>query len=252
VQVISPLLGERLSGGGLIAAGIVLALVPAVVWMAVFYVQDRLEPEPVGYVIEMMLLGGILASGVGQPLIEGVFKVREWGDEGLLVKLGAGILVVGIIQEFLKYGAVRYGIYFSAEFDERLDGIVYGAAVGLGYATMLNLSYVIGSGGVQLGIGATRMVVEALAQASFAGVSGYFLGRAKFENKGKYWLPLGVLLASVLNGVVSVGLGEVSRTGLKVTAVNGLALSAVVAVICFGVLYLLMKRETERELKAAG
>ena len=179
VFALAPVLRGVLSGTGLVIAGTVLALVPAAVWLVVFYLQDRVEPEPKGYLIELAILGALLASAVGQPLITNVFRVNQWASGNLWLKLFAGIFVVGAIQEFLKYAAVRYTIYGSQEFDERTDGIIYGAAAGLGYATLLNIAYVIGNGGVDLGIGAIRVAVTALAQASFAGVTGYFLGRAE-------------------------------------------------------------------------
>src|SRR5438046_9875650 len=36
----------RLGGVALLAAGIVMALVPGLIWLVAFYQQDRLEPEP--------------------------------------------------------------------------------------------------------------------------------------------------------------------------------------------------------------
>ena len=33
----------------------------------------------------------------------------------------------------MKYAGVRFTIFLSREFDERVDGIIYGAAIGLGY-----------------------------------------------------------------------------------------------------------------------
>lgn len=253
VMALAPGLAGALRGDGLVAAGLALALIPGALWLALFYLQDRLEPEPKGYVLGVFLLGALLARAIGQPVIDGFFRVNEWASDGLGLKLAAGILIVGIIQEFLKYGAVRYSVFGSQEFDERVDGIIYGAAAGLGYATMLNLDYVVSSGGVDLGIGVIRIVVAALAHASFAGVTGYFLARAKFENMGPLWLPGGLLLASILNGVVTAALGAISRSGLQVTPVNGLILSAVVAVITFGLLFTIIRRLNQAVLaRAAG
>ena len=133
-------------------------------------------------------------------------------------------------------------MFRSAEFDERIDGIIYGAAAGLGYATYLNVQYVVANGGVDLAIGAVRIAVVALAQASFAGVTGYFLGRAKFENRGPFWLPVGVFLAAVLNGVVNTLLSEITRSGLRPTPLNGLALAALVAAVTFIVLFGVLRR----------
>ena len=35
-----------LTGSNLLVAGVVITFVPAFIWLAFFYLQDRLEPEP--------------------------------------------------------------------------------------------------------------------------------------------------------------------------------------------------------------
>jgi RsiW-degrading membrane proteinase PrsW (M82 family) len=238
----APAVRGSLQGPALVLVGLLLALVPAAIWLIVFYAQDRVEPEPKQYVAGVFFLGLLLAAAIGQPLIQGFFHVNEWASASLGLRLLAGICIIGITQEFLKYAAVRYSVFRSAEFDERIDGIIYGAAAGLGYATFLNVEYVIANGGVDLAIGAVRIAVVALAQASFAGVSGYFLGRAKFENRGPFWLPVGLLLAAVLNGVVTTLLSEITRSGLRPTPLNGLVLAAVVAAATFIILFGVLRR----------
>jgi RsiW-degrading membrane proteinase PrsW (M82 family) len=129
-----------LEGMALVLVGVALALVPAVLWLIFFYVQDRLEPEPKRYVIGVFLIGALLASAIGLPTIRNVFCVQDWISYSFLVTLLGSILVIGFVQEFLKYAAVRYSVYLLPEFDERMDGILYGTAAGLGYATMLNIN----------------------------------------------------------------------------------------------------------------
>jgi len=242
VSFVAPALRTNLQGPWLIVVGLLLAMVPAAVWLSVFYLQDRAEPEPKQFVLGVFVLGILLAAAAGQPLIQDVFGVNKWAGNGLFLQLLVGICVVGITQEFLKYAAVRYSIFRSVEFDERVDGIIYGAAAGLGYATFLNVQYILQNGGVDLGIGAVRIAVIALAHASFAGVTGYFLGRAKFENRGPFWLPAGLLLAAILNGVVSTLLKEITRSGLRPTPMNGLILASAVAAATFVVLFIIMRR----------
>ncbi len=248
----APGIRDSLQGAPLVLIGLLLALVPAVVWLLVFYLQDRAEPEPKQYVFGVFLLGVLLAAAVGQPLIRDFFRVNEWASTSLLLRLVAGIFIIGITQEFLKYAAVRYSVFGSSEYDERIDGIIYGAAAGLGYATYLNVQYVIENGGVDLGIGAVRIAVIALAHAAFAGVTGYFLGRAKFENRGPFWLPVGLLLAAVLNGVVTTLLSEITRSGLRPTPLNGLILAAVVAAATFIILFTILRRSSRPAAAVAG
>jgi RsiW-degrading membrane proteinase PrsW (M82 family) len=245
-----------LDGWPLLIAGIVLAVVPALLWLFFFYQQDRLEPEPKGAVLGVFVLGALLAQAVGIPLVEQVFEVRRWLPLGTWSHILGSILVIGFVQEFLKYAAVRYAIYPTLEFDERVDGIVYGTAAGLGYAMVLNLRYVLDSGGVNLQAGVIRIVVTALAQASFAGLSGYFLGRAKFEDEPVWWLPGGVSLAALLNGLFTYLRGELTTTGLSLSGggVNpwpGLILAALVAGATFALLSYLIRRANRLTLAGA-
>jgi RsiW-degrading membrane proteinase PrsW (M82 family) len=242
----------KLEGTGLYIAGIIMAVIPAIIWLVAFYSQDRLEPEPKSLVIGVFLLGALLAVGVGQPLIRNFFGVQNWTGNNLGVDLLAAILIVGFTQEFLKYAAVRYTVYYAREFDERVDGIIYGAAAGLGYATLLNLQYIVGNGGVDMVVGVMRVVTLALAHASFAGISGYFIGIAKFERKGPFWLPLGVTIAAVLNGVVSFLLGQVTRIGgFSFNPWYALIVAVVVAGLTFYLLFIIIRRLNAATLAAA-
>ncbi|OIN95807.1 MAG: hypothetical protein AUJ21_02595, partial [Anaerolineae bacterium CG1_02_58_13] len=239
----------------LLLTGVLLALVPAVIWLGVFYQQDRLEPEPKGFVLGVFALGALLAAAVGMPLVENVFHVSDWLYTDALTTILGGILVVGFTQEFLKYAAVRYSMYNSAEFDEATDGVVYATAAGLGYATVLNVMFVVQNGGVDLGAGIIRMAVVALAQAGFAGITGYFLGRAKFEHEPLWWMPLGVTLAAVANGLFNWVRGEVTRGGVTLSggAANpwsGLVLAAAVAFACLGAVSWLIRRNVQSALAA--
>lgn len=253
VYVLDGLLGERLSGGALTFVGLILAVVPALVWLGFFYRRDRLEPEPRTMVLGEFVLGLLVATAVGIPIVDQVFDVGGWLFASPLVHLAGGILVVGIVQEGLKYLTVRLSVYGSREFDEKTDGIIYGTAVGLGFATALNVAFVVESGGVDLGTGAIRIVLTSLAHASFGGVIGYFLGRQKFEPRPIWWMPAGVAIAASLNGVFfylrsTVGRGTIESPIEAVAPWIGLVLAAILAAAVTAVLSTLINRE----LAAAG
>ncbi|WP_420643925.1 PrsW family intramembrane metalloprotease [Candidatus Leptofilum sp.] len=234
----------------LVLTGIVMALVPAIVWLAFFYRRDRLEPEPKHLVVQMVILGGLLASAVGIPLVEGVFDVPAWlSSSPAWAQLLGGFFIVGMIQEFLKYAAVRFSVYYADDFDESIDGIIYTTAVAVGFAVVLNINFVVSSGGVDLGSGAIRMVLTTLAQASFAGIVGYFLGRMKFEKRPLWWMPLGLITAAGLNSLFVFLRGTLSQGSLG--AVNnwvGLALAAVLA----GVITWFLSRSIQHDLAVHG
>jgi len=241
------------STGSLMITGVILAIIPSAIWLAFFYQQDRLEPEPKGYVLGVFGLGALLATAVGTPFLENTFHVSKWLYTNTTTTILGSILVIGFTQEFLKYAAVRFSVYNSAEFDEATDGIVYATAAGLGYATVLNVQFVVSNGGVDLGAGIIRMAIFALAHASFAGVTGYFLGRAKFESEPLWWMPTGLTLAAVLNGLFFWLRGELTQSSSLTATANpwfGLILAALVAVATTGALTWLIRRNIHAALEA--
>lgn len=239
----------------LLLTGVFLALVPAAIWLIFFYLQDRAEPEPKGFVLGVFVLGALMAAALGIPVTDSLFRVSHWIHANTLTTILGGILVVGFTQEFLKYAAVRYSIYNSDEFDEPTDGVIYATAAGLGYATVLNIQLVVANGGVDLGAGVIRMAVVALAQAAFSGITGYFLGRAKFESEQIWWMPLGITLAAIFNGVFNWLLGIVTRPTITLSGATnntwlGLVLAALVALATTGIILALV-RQNLKSVQAA-
>jgi protease PrsW len=253
VYALDALIKPVFTPSSLMAVGIVLALIPASIWLIFFYQQDRLEPEPEGYVLGVFILGALLAAAVSTPLLNNVFRIGHWLYTDTLTTILGSILVVGFTQEFLKFAAVRFSIFNSGEFDEPTDGIIYATAAGLGFATVLNIHFVVSNGGVDLGAGVIAMSVVALAQASFAGITGYFLGRAKFSKKPFWWMPLGVTLAAVANGLFNWLRGRITQGGISLSGSTanpwlGLILAAFVAVAILGILIWMIRRNTKSAL----
>jgi len=235
----------------LVWVGVGMSLIPALVWLFFFYVQDRREPEPKGLVAEVFILGALVAGAVGIPVVTYIFNIAGWLYDNFWVNLAGSILVVGFTQEFLKFAAIRFSIFNSKEFNEHTDGIIYATAAGLGYATALNIDFIISSNGAGLGMAAIRLVLTALAQASFAGITGYFLGREKLEKMPLWWLPAGVSLAAILNGLFFALWGELSLPSLRngdalVNPWLGLGLAVLLALAIMIILSLLIRRDQLR------
>lgn len=252
VFAVDELLQPRFSGTALTLIGLVLAVVPAAIWLGFFYRRDRLEPEPRTMVLGEFVLGLLVATAIGIPIVDQVFDVGSWLFASPLVHLAGGILIVGIVQEGLKYLTVRLSVYGSREFDERTDGIIYGTAVGLGFATALNVAFVVESGGVDLGTGTIRIVLTSLAHASFGGVIGYFLGRQKLEPRQIWWMPAGVALAATLNGIFfflrsTVGRGTIEGPLEAVAPWIGLVMAAIMAAAVTAALSVLIRRDLDQQ-----
>lgn len=230
--------------------GLLLAIVPTALWLLYFYQQDRLEPEPKTKIAGVFVLALLLTETIGLRLIDKVFLFREWTTINRETSLLASILIIGFTLETIKYVAVRALVYATDEFDERMDGVIYGSAAGLGVATLLNLHLIVDNQGVALAPGVINVVTTALAHASFGGVLGYFMAQAKFEHKPLWWVPLGLVVAATLNGLFTWLIDEVSVAGLQVEPWRSLVLGVIVALATFGVLVALMRRANALTMEA--
>jgi RsiW-degrading membrane proteinase PrsW (M82 family) len=118
-----------------------LSLIPCLLWLAFFYLQDWYQREPV------WLLGVTFLLGAGAALV--AFVANTAGSTMLLAFLGKTAawklaelwLVVGPVEEFVKMGAVLVFVYRRPEFDEPVDGVIYAAAAALGFAALENVTY---------------------------------------------------------------------------------------------------------------
>jgi protease PrsW len=232
-------------------AALAMAAIPAALWLAFFYLLDRHEPEPKLYVAGVFVLGALVAAPLADFAVAQLAPPVALAQHGLspfaLDRLVEAVLVVGLAQELCKYVAVRYTIYLSSEFDEPMDGVIYMMAVGTGFAVWVNYHRLSAQGHhVFLSIAAAQAVITTLAHASFAGVLGYVLGRARFSRKPPLvragLLFAGLLGAAALNGQFGLVEMWVSTSGLAPETWRGVGYAAVFAVVVFGALLLASQR----------
>ncbi|MGI6084455.1 MAG: PrsW family intramembrane metalloprotease [Acetivibrionales bacterium] len=225
---------------------VIIAIIPPLLWLTIFYRQDRLNPEPKSFVFKTMLLGALVQKAIYSPLVSIVLLGGSSGITYIGSKLIVNIILIAIIQESIKLISVRYSIYPSKEFDEVIDGIIYGSALGLGFAAMTSIDNIIASGGAMLTNVTALVVIETFAHASITGLSCYILGVSKYNEYSIVRLPLAVIIASTLNAITQFLLNTVVRRGFKINYILGLIPAALVAFIVFGVLvFLSSKHEKE-------
>jgi RsiW-degrading membrane proteinase PrsW (M82 family) len=127
---------------GLLAA-IVFAFVPAFFFAWFINWLDRYEKEPKLLLIATFLWGAVVAI-IGALILSLVMDIGfqyVLGDQGL-ADLAGGSITAPIVEEFWKGLAVLIVfLLFRKEFDSLLDGIVYGAIAGLGFAATENVLY---------------------------------------------------------------------------------------------------------------
>ena len=212
---------------------------------------DAREPEPKRLVSTVYVVGLLLAAALYQAVVIGFFDVESWMYSYWWSQLFGEILVIGALSMGIVYLTVRFIVFGHPEFDERLDGIIYAMAAGLGIATVVNFAYVIQHGGVDLGIGSIRMVTNALGYACFAGVLGYFMGQARFEKTPAYYLPVGVAIAATLNGLYFFLLDRTGSGQLGPNPWRDLLLAGFMAFVTLAVVGWLVNRSNEETLRVA-
>jgi RsiW-degrading membrane proteinase PrsW (M82 family) len=173
-----------------------IALAPGVCIVLYIYLKDMHEREPVSLLIKSFLFG-ILAIIVTLVVSIPIDLLIPIEDEDLSEQAVHAFLLVALVEESSKFLFVRGVLYNNDHFNEPFDGIVYSVMVGMGFATLENIFYVI-EGGV--GIGLMRMFTAVPAHATFAVMMGFFVGRAKFDHKRIYFSLYGLLTATFFHG----------------------------------------------------
>lgn len=196
-----------------------LALAPGVAVIQYVYLKDKHEREPMGLLARAFLFGvlsvalTLVLTSLAEKLVD-----LDHSQPGDLAIYAFGI--VALIEEGSKYFFVRNFLYTHREFNEPFDGIVYTVMVGMGFATLENIFYVFNGG---LSIAILRMFTAVPAHATFAVLMGFFLGKAKFQQRKPGYGFIGLGIAVIFHGTYDYFLFVQHVPGLWLGALASLA-----------------------------
>ncbi len=179
---------------------LILAIAPGVAISAYIIFKDQYNREPRRYLIISFLLGMLsvlpaLGLEISASQITSNFPAFFKTTAGIAIN---AYFFVALPEEICKFLMLLWYAYRKKEFDEPFDGIVYAVMVGMGFATVENISYVSQFG---LMTGIMRLFLAVPAHASFAIIMGYFMGKARFSaQKQRFLLFFGVFWAIVFHG----------------------------------------------------
>lgn len=179
---------------------VIFGTLPSIAWL-IFYLRKDIHPEPKQLIIQLFLIGFLLAPFVAfgeiflQDRIEGISKT----DLSFFILFA----MAALWEEGAKYLAARAIFHHEKEFDELADAMVYLITVALGFAAAENILITanfllehphdsIISLMILRGVGST------LLHAVSSGIVGYFLARSYFL-KEKAMLAKGLLLATAIH-----------------------------------------------------
>ncbi len=223
---------EALSNPGFL---ITYALIQSVVFLLLIRFLDLYEREPLSVLallaawgatgaVALSLSGNALVLSLLPPAVREVFGPAL--SAPLVEEIAKGIALVAAFAVSV-WAARRFG---TLELEGVTDGIVYGAAVGLGFAFTEDLLYLLNTAesvGVEAGLGEYVSRVDffgagQLAHAIYAGVFGAGLGLATWSRSWWGWLgfPMLGLAAAMAMHAIHNGLAAfllVVRYGLENT-----------------------------------
>ena len=207
------LIGTALQRDPVISAYIFASIVPALIIALYVWRTDVTRTQPLRPLVVTFLLGVLFASfaAVANSVLAGPFAAYGVVGMGLFF-----YLVVAPVEEAVKLLAVRMYSYRQASFAAVVDGAVYGAVAGLGFATIENALYISQQYVQTASLGIQSPLISTLQTAAvrtFAGpghviysaIAGYYLGLAKFnpENGGPIVVK-GLLVAGFVHGTYNL------------------------------------------------
>lgn len=157
---------------------------------------DRNDPEPIHIVWSAVLWGAFLATGLSIVVNElfGAVVGEILGDPALAGQLTASFSAP-FIEELTKgLALVAIYLFFWRDFDNVLDGVLYGAFVGLGFAAFENFIYYSGTDNVGEVVGLTMLrgvVIAVGLHPAFTGITGAGVGLFRVMRRGvlRWFIP---------------------------------------------------------------
>ncbi len=146
-----------------------LAIIPGLLLIIYVYGKDKVEKEPIGLIIKIIFCGilSCIAAGYLEELESRFLPAYPEGSVEYAVQ--TSFLMAALVEETVKYIAMRIPSWRHPAFNYRFDGIVYGMSSAVGFAVYENIMY-IATYGFQTGI------VRAFTAVPLHAFCGAFMG----------------------------------------------------------------------------
>ncbi|MBO7132704.1 MAG: PrsW family intramembrane metalloprotease [Bacteroidales bacterium] len=160
-----------------------VAIVPAIVLIVYIMIRDKYEREPIGRVV-LLFFAGMLAVPNDLILVDifGFGYLPLLFDNEVAEQIATAFFSAAIPEECSKFIILFLLTWWSTNFNERMDGIVYSVCVSMGFAAVENVLYVREDPSCALG----RALFAVPGHFLFAVLMGYFFSLAKFTVKHKF------------------------------------------------------------------
>jgi len=178
---------------------LLLAVAPPLLILRYFQASDR-YPEPPRVIWTSFVLGMLSCAPVSmvgallRPLAGAIPEIWAKGSFD-------AFFAAALPEEFAKFLILVLYCGRRSEFDEPMDGLVYGSAVSLGFACLENVRYVLGAeGGV--GMAVVRAVSAVPSHGADGAIMGYFFSLSRQQPRQRNeFLLLSFAVPAVFHGV---------------------------------------------------
>lgn len=174
---------------GVFSASVLGAVIPAAIYVVFLWWLDRYEKEPF-WLLAFAFLWGAIPANVFALIINTALGIPLYVVAGKeLGRLGTASLVAPVVEESVKGLALLILVLlFRKEFDNVLDGIIYGGMIGFGFAMTEDFDYFVrgyASGGWEgmWVIILLRPTLFGVSHAVFTSVTGAGIGLARLSPK---------------------------------------------------------------------
>lgn len=207
--IVMLLIGSSVGIGTAIIASFV-AFTPAVLYILPLVWLDRYDPEPI-WLLALSFAWGALVAVIFSATANDIMG-------SLFGKEVATVISAPIFEEGSKgFGLLLLLIFFRREFDDILDGIIYGGVIALGFATVENVLYYgrgINEGGEKalIVLFVLRGIMSPFAHVTFTAMTGIGCGIARESHNFavRFLMPIvgyccAVALHAIWNGMATFG-----------------------------------------------
>lgn len=190
---------------------LIAAFVPTVLYTLLLWWLDRYEKEPLHLLIVSFVWGAAPALVLALFTEDRIYPLSQE-----LVGPNAPITIIAPVVEELLKALVLIALFIFArrEFNGVLDGIIYGALVGFGFAMSENVRYFMDHPDQIVLLWLLRAVGFGFNHAFFTSIVGIALGMVRYERRrwmGYVAVPIALWLAIALHALhnASTSLGVV-------------------------------------------
>ncbi len=203
-----------------LAFGIGLAISPLILWILFSWFAERRASDPRRQLIAVVIITMLTANSIGIPILDQFYRTTQWLPLAPAVNRILGYtLTAGIVQQLIKYIVIRY-IVWPQNMRIRLDGVAYGIASGIGYATILNLQFVTLTPNAPPDTIAFHVFANYALHTATGILIGYGLSETCFSNPTPIFLSIVLIISAVVTGIAIPIRAGLVNTALTISATS--------------------------------